>query len=181
MIVLKMFMIAITLTGCAHTFSGDELGTELEGIPEFESLVGIGTLEVIEPGYDTSHVQASLSINENYNVIGRNGCKALIINTDLETVLAVAQCPDSDADEYLICADEPNECEIYFETKHGGNSLTLIKDWGWGYDETRRRVEFYPNKVVYRIQSESCLIPYPHGCIIDGIGWVDLYTYNYNF
>ena len=64
--VLKIFMIAITLTGCAHTFSD----SESKGIPKFESLVGSGTLEVIEPGYETSHVQASLSINENYKVIG---------------------------------------------------------------------------------------------------------------
>ena len=174
---LKIFIIAITLTGCAHTFSD----SESKGIPAFESLVGSGTLETIEPGYDTSHVQASLSINENYKVVGRNDCKALIINTDIETVLAVAQCADSDGDEYLICADEPNECEIYFKTKQDGRSLTLIKDWGWGYDETRRLVEFYPNKVVYKIQSESCLIPYPHGCIIDGFSWVDSYTYNYIF
>lgn len=172
---LKIFIIAITLTGCAHTFSD----SESKGIPEFESLVGSGTLETIEAGYDTSHVQASSSINENYKVVGRNGCKALIINTDIEIVLAVAQCVDSDGDEYLICADEPNECEIYFETEQYGSSLTLIKDWGWGYDEIRRLVEFHTNKVVYKIQLESCLVPYPHGCIIDGFGWVDLDIYTY--
>lgn len=41
---LKIFLITIILTGCTHTFSGDQSGTELEDIPEFESLVGSGTL-----------------------------------------------------------------------------------------------------------------------------------------
>ena len=178
---LKILLITAMISGCAHTFSEGALDskpeTELEGIPEFESLVGSGTLETIEPGYDTNYVQASLSINEDYQVVGKNGCKALIINTNDKPILSVAQC-DGD-DEYLICTDEPDECKIYFETKQNGSSLTLIKDWGWGHDETRRVVEFHTNKVVYRIQGESCLIPYPHGCIIDGFSWVDSYTYNY--
>ena len=39
-------MIAITLTGCAHTFSD----SESKGIPEFETLVGSGTLEKVGGG-----------------------------------------------------------------------------------------------------------------------------------
>lgn len=173
MALFKVFLLAVALSGCAHTYSN----SSLQDIPDFESLVGSGVLETIEPGYDTDYDQASLTINERYHVVGRHDCKALIINTNKETILSVAQC--GGRDEFYICANEPDECNIYFKTKKNGSSLILVKDWGWGHDETRRVVEFHNDKVVYRIQDENCLIGYPHGCIIDGFSWVDSYTYNY--
>lgn len=138
-----------------------------------------GVLETVELGYKTSYAQASLSTNENYQVICENNCKAIIINSNEENILSVAQC--GDRGKYYICANEPNECKIFFETKLNGNSLTLVKDWGWGYDEIRRVVEFHSNKVIYRIQGENCLIGYPHGCIINGFGWIDEYIYTYEY
>ncbi len=78
--VLKMFMIAITLTGCAHTFSGDELGTELEGIPEFESLVGSGILETTDSGISEEQSKAWLSFDDNYTVVGKDSCECFDIN-----------------------------------------------------------------------------------------------------
>lgn len=40
-------------------------------------------------------------------------------------------------------------------------------------------IEFQTDKIIYRVQAETCLITYPHGCIIDGFDWRDRYTYKY--
>lgn len=66
-----------------------------------------------------------------------------------------------------------------FETDKSGSSLSLVND-SYG-DETKFRVDFHKGKIIYRIQGETCLLGYPHGCIFDGFGWVDqdIYTYIY--
>ena len=173
--VLKMFMIAITLTGCAHTFSGDELGTELEGIPEFESLVGSGTLYKSGPSIEDKKNEATLSLNNDYIVSDLQDCKALSLTTSDGPVLNLAACGENK--EYVVCGRALAECTVYFETYKSDNTLTLTKDKGG--DDVRFLVEFHIDKIIYRIQAETCLIPYPHGCIIDGFGWRDRYTYTY--
>ena len=74
---LKIFLITIILTGCAHTFSGDGSGTELEDIPEFESLVGSGTLYKTGASIKDKKIEATLSLNNDYVVNGLQDCKAL--------------------------------------------------------------------------------------------------------
>ncbi len=179
--ILKVFFIFITiviitttsLTGCAHTFSKGEL----EDIPEFESLVGSGILESSGAGIKTVQTKAWLSFNDNYTVVGKRHCEALILTSTERPILAVAKC-DKDND-YYICGRAPEECNIYYETKKSGNTLSLTKDLGFGDDDIKLLVDFHKNKIIYRIQGESCLIGYPHGCIIDGFSWVDedIYTF----
>lgn len=172
---LKIILFFIAITSCSQL----PLKNSTQNIPRFNSLLSSGVLESVELGYKTNYVQASISINENYQVTGKNNCKAIIIHSNEENILAVAKC--GDRDKYYLCANEPDKCKIYFETKQNDNSLILIKDWGWGYDKTRRIVEFHANKVVYRIQGESCLIGYPHGCIINGFSWIDEHIYTYEY
>ncbi len=175
--VLKVFMIAITLTGCAHTFSGDELGTELEDIPEFESLVGSGILETTDSGISVEQSKAWLSFDDNYTVVGKDSCNALILTSTERSILAVAKCDEDN--NYYICGRAPAKCFTNYKTKKSNSTLSLTKDLGFGEDDIRLVVDFYVNKIVYRIQGQTCLIGYPHGCIISGFNWVDedIYTF----
>jgi hypothetical protein len=176
--ILKVFFIFITtatiistLTGCAHTFSEGEL----EDIPAFESLVGSGTLYKTGPSIEDKKIEAILSLNKDYLVSGQKNCKALSLATSEGPVLNVAVCGEDR--KYIICGRSIAECTIYFETSKSHNTLSLTKDKGG--DDVKFLIEFHDDKMVYRIQGETCLIPYPHGCIIDGFGWRDRYTYTY--
>ena len=175
--ILKTFVITACLfaaiSGCAHDF----INRTSSDIPEFESLAGTGTLAVSETTLASESFNASLYINENYTVEGIGNCKAFTISTPVEAILSVALCADDS--KYVFCGSRLNNCVSDFKTKRSGSSLSLIRDLGFGDDETRFLIEFLPNKIIYRIQGETCLIGYPHGCIIDGFSWVDEYTYTY--
>ena len=170
---LKIFIIAITLTGCAHTFSD----SESKGIPAFESLVGSGILHQHGPSIEDKKSKALLSFKKNFTVASRNNCEALVLTSMSEIVLTVAKCDEKSG--YEICGKADNECIIEFKTKKTGNALHLINDGQYVDDDIRHVVKFDDDKIIYQIQEESCLIPYPHGCIINGFSWVDEYTCTY--
>jgi len=175
--ILKISLITAMISGCAHTLSEGESGTELAGIPEFESLVGSGMLETTGAGVTTEQTKAWLSFNDNYTVVGKESCEALILTSTERPILAVAKC-DEDND-YYICGRAPEKCHTYYETKESDSTLSLTKDLGFGEDDIKLLVDFYKDKIVYRIQGQTCLIGYPHGCIISGFSWVDedIYTF----
>ncbi|MFT4765360.1 MAG: hypothetical protein ACI9OH_002469 [Oleispira sp.] len=168
---LKIFIIAITLTGCAHTFSD----SESKGIPEFESLVGSGVLEINSTGIASTPTEAWVTVSDNETIPNRKGCKVLMLKSTDELVIKIAHCADKQ--EYIICGGDDSECVIDFKTKKSGSTLSLINDYR--SDEVRHVVNFHQDSIIYRIQLESCLIPYPHGCIIDGFSWIDLDTYTF--
>jgi len=172
---LKIFIIAITLTGCAHTFSD----SESKGIPAFESLVGSGILHQYGPSFEDKKSKALLSFKKNFTVASRSNCEALVLTSMSEIVLTVAKCDEKSG--YEICGEADKECIIEFKTKKTGNTLHLINDGQYVDDDIRHIVKFDDDKIIYQIQEESCLIPYPHGCIINGFSWVDQYTYIYTF
>ena len=174
---LKIFLITIILTGCAHTFSGDQSGTELEDIPEFESLVGSSILETTGAGVTVKQTKAWLSFHGNYTVVGKGNCEALILTSIERPILAVAKCHEDN--NYYICGRAPEKCHTSYETKKSDNTLSLTKDLGFGEDDIKLLVDFYIDKIVYRTQGQTCLIGYPHGCIISGFNWVDedIYTF----
>ena len=113
--IIKIFLITAMISGCAHTLSEVESGAELAGIPEFESLVGSGMLETTGAGVTTEHTKAWVSFNDNYTVVGKERCEALILTSTERPILAVAKC-DEDND-YYICGRAPEECHTYYETK----------------------------------------------------------------
>jgi len=171
MALLKIFLLAATLSGCAHTYSN---GNSHE-IPDFESLIGSGTLEKSGTTIETVHSKAWITVNENEVISDRGSCKSFMLNSKDELVIKIAHC--TEGQEYFMCGGDGPECIIDFDTEKSGNSLSLINDYI--SDEVRHVVEFHQDIIVYRIQLESCLIPYPHGCIIDGFNWVDLETYTF--
>lgn len=175
MTLFKIFLLAVTLSGCAHTYSN----SNSPDIPDFESLVGSGTLNIFGRIIESESIDASILFNENYLVNERGNCTAFTLTTPKEPILSIALCEGGS--KYIFCGDYLNNCTSSFKTKKSGNSLSLIRDLGFGDDETRFLVEFQPNKIIYRIQSEDCLIGYPHGCIIDGFNWIDSETYIYTF
>ena len=177
--ILKILLMSAMISGCSHTLSEDQSGAELAGIPEFESLVGNGMLEIFGSIIESESISASIILNENYTVKEIGNCTAFTITTLEKPVLSVASCEGGS--KYIFCGNSLNNCANHFKTRKSGNSLSLIKDLGFGYDKTRFLVEFSPNKIIYRIQGEDCLIGYPHGCIIDGFKWLDeeVYTYVY--
>lgn len=173
MTLFKIFLLAVTLSGCALTYSNGNSSD----IPDFESLVGRGTLETSGAGVIPENTEAWLSYNDNYTVVGKANCEALILTSTERPILAVAKCDKGN--EYFICGRAPEECNIFYETKHSNNTLSLTKDLGFGEDDIKLLVDFHKDKIVYRIQGQSCLIGYPHGCIISGFSWVDedIYTF----
>lgn len=178
---LKIFLITAMITGCAHNFSNSEseaeLEPELENIPKFESLVGNGTLEINGIIIETVQTKAWLTVNEYEIIPGWGSCETFMLNSKDELLVKIAYCGEKQ--EYIMCAGDASECIIDFDTDKSGSSLSLVND-SHG-DETRFLVEFYTDKIIYRIQSETCLIGYPHGCIIDGFNWIDSETYTYQF
>lgn len=172
---LRTLFITITLSGCAHNFSG----AELDEIPKLESLVGTGMLETSNTGAQAEQTKAWLSFNDNYTVVGKGNCEALILTSTERPILAVAKCNEDN--DYYICGRAPEECHTYYETKKSDSTLLLTKDLGFGEDDIKLLVDFYQDKIVYRIQEQTCFIGYPHGCIISGFSWVDkdIYTYVY--
>lgn len=177
--ILKILLITAMISGCAHTFSEGESEAELEEIPEFKSLVGNGVLHQHGPSIEDKKTEAIFSFNENFNVAGRESCEAVILTSMNETFLTVAKCRGEFG--YEICGRAEKKCIVEFDTKKTGNTLYLINDGEYVDDDVRHTVEFFTDKIVYKIQEESCLIPYPHGCIINGFNWVDQYTYIYTF
>ena len=79
-------MIAITLAGCAHTFSD----SESKGMPEFESLVGSGTLEIIGVGVEARRTEAWATVSDNETIPNRKGCKVLMLKSTGELVMKIA-------------------------------------------------------------------------------------------
>ena len=175
MALFKVFLLAVTLSGCAHTYSN----SSLQDIPDFESLVGSGVLETSGTTIETQSIEASIQLNENFTVEGSGICTAFTLTTPEEPVLSIALC--NEGSKYIFCGNKLDNCASDFKTENSGTSLSLIRDLGFGYDEKRFLVEFHRNKIIYRIQGETCLIGYPHGCIIDGFSWVDSKTYIYKF
>ncbi len=173
MALFKVFLLAVTLSGCAHTYSN----SSLQDIPDFESLVGSGVLETSGAGVAPKKTEAWLSYKDNYTVVGEANCEALILTSIERPILAVAKCDGNN--EYYICGRAPEECNIYYETKRSGNTLSLTKDLGFGEDDIKLLVDFHKDKILYQIQGQTCLIGYPHGCIISGFSWVDedIYTF----
>ena len=94
---LKIFIIAITLTGCAHTFSEEDSG----GIPEFKSLVGSGSLYKTGASIENKKIEATLSLNNDYVVTGLQDRKALSLVTSEGPVLNLAICGENK--EYIFC------------------------------------------------------------------------------
>ena len=171
MTLFKIFLLAVTLSGCAHTYSNGNSSD----IPDFESLVGSGTLEKSGTTIETTHSTAWITVIDNEVIPGKESCKSFMLNSKDELVIKIAHCEDSQ--EYFICGGNGPVCIIDFDTDKSGNSLSLINDFS--SDEVRHVVEIHKEMIIYRIQLESCLIPYPHGCIIDGFNWVDLDVYSF--
>jgi len=121
--------------------------------------------------------EAWRTVNDNEVIPDKESCESFILNSKDELLVKIARCGEEQ--EYIMCAGDASECIIDFETKKSGNSLALVTDSH--SDETRFLVEFHPNKIIYRIQGETCLLGYPHGCFFDGFDWVDedIYTYLY--
>lgn len=180
--ILITFLFIINLSGCTHNILGTNIENksflELEGIPNFESLVGSGTLEINSTGTKPEYSKAWLSFNDDYTVIGKGSCEALTLTSIKRPILAVAKCDDNN---YYICGRAPNECRINHETIRSGNTLSLTKDLGFGEDDIKLIVDFHKDKFVYRVQGKSCFIGYPHGCIIDGFSWVDEDIYSFGY
>ena len=174
MALLRICIIAVTITGCAHSLSN----INSQDIPEFKHLIGSGTLEINSTGIKSEFSKAWLSFNKDYTVIGKQSCEALILTSIERPILAVAKCDD---DNYYICGRAPNECRINHETIQSGNTLSLTKDLGFGEDDIKLIVGFHKDKIVYRVQGKSCFIGYPHGCIIDGFSWIDEDTYSFGY
>ena len=175
MTLFKIFLLAVTLSGCAHTYSNGNSSD----IPDFESLVGSGTLDISGRIIESESIDASIVLNDNYTVKGLGRCSAITLTTAINPELSIALCEGGE--KYIFCGNKLDNCASDFKTKKSGATLSLIRDLGFGDDETRFLVEFQPNKIIYRIQSEDCLIGYPHGCIIDGFNWIDSETYIYTF
>lgn len=175
MVLFKIILFAVTLSGCAHIFSN---GSSPD-IPDFKSLVGSGTLNISGRIIESESIDASIFLNGNYTVKGLGRCSAITLTTAINPELSIALCESGE--KYIFCGNKLDNCASDFKTKKSGATLSLIRDLGFWYDKTRFLVEFKSNKIIYRIQGEDCLIGYPHGCIIDGFNWVDSETYIYTF
>ncbi len=143
-------------------------------IPNFDTLPGDGLLEQTGPE-GSSSVTASLTVISDLTIAGNDGCRGLWLKSGENSIVVIASCPSG---QVFICPGGLGSCEKKDEidpTEVSKNVWKMYVPAG----EVTYRVEFYPERFVYRIQKRRCFIPYPHGCLIYGFGWRDEKSYEF--
>jgi len=144
--------------------------------PDFHSMVGTGSVNIFDhdlPKADQHKtVNASVTTVNHIAITGMKNCSGITLKTDQESIVTVGSC---DAGKVFICPAGQENCnnENFTPTKLDDSVVHMR------VDDYNYRIEVKENQLIYRIQEKSCLIPYPHGCLVNGPGWNDLVVYTF--
>lgn len=140
----------------------------------FNSLSGRGVVEYVSEGKKTSTLAASMIKLSDVVIKGEHRCNGLLLKTAGKSMVALAVC---DSGRAFICPGGPNRCKgEYFDPTNINKNVWKMHG---SVGDNIYRVEWFPDHLIYRIQSRNCLIPYPHGCLVKWFGWHDSLVYIY--
>jgi len=145
-------------------------------MPDFQSMVGTGTVTLSEKGETKSAKNktsaASVSAVKNLPISGMQACNGITLKSDQETIVTVASCKSG---QVFICPGGQEECnKDIFEPTEVSNGVMQMRVGDFNY-----RVELTAEQMIYSIQKKPCLVPYPHGCLVNGPGWEDSLVYTF--
>jgi len=143
--------------------------------PNFKELVGNGSLKQTVPVDGVSKIKASVELVSDSTIGDKENCQGILLRTENEVIVALLSCKSG---AVFLCPAGIENCE-------GENwSETTIKNGLWerrGHlTNNKYTVEFSPKRIVYRILEKNCLIPYRHGCLLHGLGWHDLFVFDFS-
>jgi len=139
-------------------------------VPNLLSYAGKGWLIHSEDGKSK---QLNSSIEYFADLPNKKMCEGFLLSSKEDaSILAITHCEPS---TYVLCSGGFQYCANGEHTKKTKNIIQYISD----FSGSRYRVEFLSNEIIFKIQEPDCLVPYPHGCIVNGWGWEDLAVYRF--
>ncbi len=142
-------------------------------MPYFDAMVGEGHLKRTGPMVEAPSVEKASLKKKTKTVVfdGVTFSHFLSLETESGARVAIA----IDAGSFLLCPGGIDKCTSKYATptkQEGANRLIMHGT----FSGRRYVVELYKDVFIYRIQDKNCLLGYPHGCLIHGFSWNDLYT-----
>ncbi len=140
---------------------------------EFKSLEKIAIVKYIHAEqFETSNAKASFL--SNIAIKNRKDCQGILLSSSEKgEIVALGLCENK---EYIICAGGLDYCSPeQYKTQKKDNAVELYSN----FNKSNFRLEFHADALIYKIQKKSCLIPYPHGCFINGWRWEDRSIYEF--
>ncbi len=170
--IVKRFVIAsfFITSACAHNPTVSEVKNS------FRALVGEG--EIIQKKHEldggNSTVNGVMSYVSEISLAGENNCFGISLTSAADAIVFLIACPSG---RYYFCTQAPSACvdENVGRVRVNGNRFELRSS----SSDALYRIEIYPGRLLYRVYESDCLIPYPHGCLVDGFGWDELFSYDF--
>lgn len=171
--IVKIFVIAsfFITSACAHNPPVSEVKSS------FRALVGEG--EIVQKKHEldggNSTVNGLMSSVSEISLPGEKNCFGISLTSVADAIVFLIACPSG---RYYLCTQEPSACvgEYVGQVRvKNGNHFELRSS----SNDTLYRIEIYPDRLLYRIYESDCLIPYPHGCLVDGFGWDEIFSYDF--
>lgn len=152
----------------------DVRGSMINQYLNFFSMIEGGALKQKIPIEGESTLPAIFKKNNDFRLNNEALCESFTLSAGSEKIMTLLIC---DFDEVFICPGD-SQC-----TGGGIEASELISKEKFRriskVSSNRYQVEFYKDRFIYRIQEKNCLVKYPHGCLLKGIGWYDEYTYEF--
>ena len=145
-------------------------------MPDFHSMVGTGSVTIFDHELPKAEqhktVNASMTAVTNVPITGMKNCNGFTLKTDEKSIVTVGMC---DSGKVFLCPTGQDNCNNdFFGPTEVGSDVVHMR-----VDDNNYQLEISKNQLIYRIQEKPCLIPYPHGCLLNGPGWNDLVVYTF--
>ena len=170
--IVKRFLIAsfFLISACAHNPPVSEVKNS------FRALVGKG--EIIQKKHKldggNSTVNGLMSYVSEISLVGEKNCFGISLTSSVDYIAFLVACPSG---QYYFCTKKPSACVDKYvgRVRVKGNRFELRSS----SSDTRYRIKIYPGRLLYRVYESDCLISYPHGCLVDGFGWNEIFSYDF--
>lgn len=142
-------------------------------ISNFNAVIGKGKVTKTSPLTQPLINNAYLLSKKNIKIKNENSCDVISLDLESNAIVAVATCG---LGKLFLCPGGIGKCDNKYlgSAKLVNSNKVVMRS---SFSRRRYIVEFYKDKLIYRIQDKNCFIKYPHGCLIYGFGWHDQFTY----
>jgi len=160
----------VTVSACTVKPVISETETDLIAIS------GSGTVIQKQPIYEggNSTVDGWVSYVHEFNLPGEENCRGIALTTTIEALMFFSVC---ESGTYYLCPRGLHACSNEYSgpTQVSSNTYKMRSSFA----DRLYVLELYPDRLIYRIQKSNCLIKYPHGCLVNGFGWSDIYSFEF--
>ncbi len=151
------------------------VASEGNGMEYFYTMAGEGELLEIDDSEKESTSDAKVLTIDKVVIDGENNCQGLSLVSNNHPIVGFAVC---ESGSHFICPGGLDNCIQEFS-----KPTEKISENSWEMPSrlanAKYVVTFYSDSLIYEIKKKNCLIPYPHGCLIDGFGWSSKLTYKF--